>query len=267
MARWWELTATSRRRTRATTVRLATPANITRHSTNNPHTRASLRCRDTRTTPTTPTLTSISTRGTAPTSMVTTGTDMPCPRNPDRDWNQIVSIHYKVQLPWRMNEAFYIKWILNPDDTFKICVHFKIIPNYFQTLLTAMLADCRIPTQDTTSQTSCSDRPGPWTAPPTPASASAATTPRTWGPWWVSTTRATPPPPAAWYGRSSCRHVRHVSCVITWHSCVQWSVRAPLVCDKKYCRNTYIAPILRTLKNVNNSSENNNSRIQSKSKY
>ena len=117
-----------------------------------------------------------------------------------------------------------------------------------QTLLTAMLAGCRIPTPATTSQTSCSDRPGPWTAPPTPASASAATTPRTWGPWWVSTTRATPPPPAAWYGRSSCRHVRHVSCVITWHSCVQWSVRAPLVCDKKYCRNTYITPILRTLK-------------------
>lgn len=125
-------------------------------------------------------------------------------------------------------------------DSLSFYKAFWMNPNYFQTLLTVMLAGCQIPTQATTSQTSCSDRPGgPWTAPPTPASASAATTPRTWGPWWASTTRATPPPPAAWSGRSSCRHVWHV---ITRHSCVQWSVRAPLVCDKKYCRNTYITP-------------------------
>ena len=189
--------------------------------------------------------------------MATTGTDTQCPRNPDRDLNQIVS-RYLFLWRWKL---YLFPWI-------RIFTFVRSLnnPNFFQTLLTAMWAGCRIPTQATTSQTSCSGRPGPWTAPPTPASASAATTPRTWGPW-LSTTRATPPPPAAWYGRSSCRHVWHVWHVITRHSCVQWSVRAPLVCDKNNVEILTLPPHPADTEDVNNSSEDNNSRIQSKSKY
>ena len=58
-----------------------------------------------------PTLLSISTTGTESTSMATTGTDTQCPRNPDRDLNQIVSTTYFFGDRWKslfsMNIYFY----------------------------------------------------------------------------------------------------------------------------------------------------------------